>query len=90
MVCAPANTARDAFDIAAGGGVPLERSRRDPTLNQHSPEQLLHGGQHFDDIPRSLRRSAERANDTEELPREVMTALVESEQLKRPLPAAWR
>lgn len=91
----PLATARDAAEISANGGVPLEPSRRNPDLNQHSPEQLLHGGQHFDDVPRSYRRREERDNiahagGEERLPHSIMTDIVERKQLRPPLPNRWQ
>ena len=68
-------TESDELQIASSGGVPLERSSRDPELNESSPEQLLHGGEHFDDVPRNIRRRIERA--TGSTPRDIMVNIVQ-------------
>ena len=83
-------TENDEFQIAAAGGVPLEPSSRDPDLNDQSPEQLLHGGEHFDDVHRNTRRRLERADNREGTPRDAMVAIVERSQMKRPVPNQWR
>jgi hypothetical protein len=41
----PPLTARDQADINVHGGIPLDER------NNNSPDQLLHGGEHFDDAP---------------------------------------
>ena len=76
--------AQDLFAIASEGGVPFEVSR------DLSPEQILHGGEHFDDLPRDLRRQTERLERDEVLPRDVLHNLVELKSLTRPLPSEWR
>ena len=83
-------TEADEFQIASTGGVPLERSSRDPDLNELSPEQLLHGGEHFDDVPRTVRRRLERCDGGEKLPRDVMVEIVQRKLMKRPLPSEWQ
>ena len=83
-------TEADEFQIASTGGVPLERSSRDPDLNELSPEQLLHGGEHFDDVPRTVRRRLERCAVGEKLPRDVMVEIVQRKLMKRPLPSQWQ
>ena len=83
-------TEADEFQIASTGGVPPERSSRDPELNELSPEQLLHGGEHFDDVPRTVRRRLERSDGTEETPRDIMVEIVQRKLLKRPLPWQWQ
>ena len=84
--------AQDGAVIANGGGIPLEPSARDPDLNQRSPEQLLHGGQHLDDVTENLRRQLDRAeNGNEEvLPRDLMHERVAEQGLARPLANRWR
>ena len=83
-------TEADEFQISFLGGVPLERSSCDPELNEHSSEQLLHGGEHFDDVPRTVRRCLERTDGREQTPREVMVEIVQCKLLKRPLPSQWQ
>jgi hypothetical protein len=46
----------DTVVISSAGGIPLEASQQYPDLNKNSLEQLLHGGEHFDDVPRYQRR----------------------------------
>ena len=48
----PEPLVQDRFNIQSEGGISLEPSATHPDLNSRSPEQLLHGGERFDDIPR--------------------------------------
>jgi hypothetical protein len=52
-----------------------------------NPEELLHGGEHFDDVSRTVRVS--RKKNSELLPREIMCLLVEEYDLRRPTPKNW-
>ena len=75
--------ASDAVEIAANGGIPL---------NNESPEQLLHGGEHFDDVTINMRRSVQyraRKETSGKLPQEIMLESVVRQQLKRPEPLQW-
>lgn len=78
----PEPLAQDSVNIAIAGGVPLEASRQHPELNDTSPEQLSHGGEHFDDVPRAARQRADRAahNNIEgPLPRERLLSIIVKE-----------
>jgi hypothetical protein len=81
----PPPLASDTADIAIQGGVPLEP--RADGLNDLSPEQLLHGGEHFDDINRALLRQLQRqdmnGNDVV-LPRDILHDSVVEQGLTRP------
>jgi hypothetical protein len=74
----------DRANIALAGGSSL----LDGADNGFNPEELLHGGDHFDDISRAVRVSR-RANNNEILPREIMCDIVEEMGLRRPTPKAW-
>ena len=80
--------AQDRLELM--GGIPLERH----AFNDASPEDLLHGGHHFDDAPESLRqafvRQARSVNRHAEDPREKLRRQVERMQLSRPTPKAWQ
>ena len=79
----------DEVEITANGGIPLERN----SLNNASPEQLLHGGEHFDEFSRSSRRHLERQARLDvdgELPRETLLYQVAATGLRRPTPTGWR
>jgi hypothetical protein len=82
--------AGDLAESAVRGGIPLVERQH----NHYSPDQLLNGGHHYEDFSRNLRRRlerhAEKAADDGMLPRERLLHIVESKQLKRPTPAAWR
>ena len=58
--------------------------------NPHSPEELLHGGEHFDDVTRTYRRREERASTSiakalgDPLPRDKMHAVTVGKCLRRP------
>lgn len=82
--------AQDSSDIAAHGGIPLVRHGQ----NNLSPDQLLHGGAHFGDLNRNLRRqlenNARREASDGMLPRERLHDIVETKELRRPPPESWR
>jgi hypothetical protein len=85
----PVPLAADMADISTQGGVPLEPN----ALNEFSPDQLLHGGDHFDDIDRNFRRNLSRRQERQEhgpLPREILYGIVVQKDLRRPTPARWR
>ena len=62
-------------------------------MNRASPEQLLHGGEHFDDVERSYRRQEERHHrknvDDGILPREKLHDIVDEGGWQRPRPVGW-
>lgn len=87
----PSPLAVDAADIAINGGIPMERQAEG--LNDDSPEQLLHGGEHFDDVNRDmlrqmerLERLARRGRTDDILPRDVLHERVAELGLTRPTP----
>ncbi len=84
----PVTLAANMADISTQGGVPLEPN----ALNEFSPEQLLHGGHHFDDIDRNFRRNLSRRERLEygPLPREILHDIVVQKDLRRLTPAKWR
>jgi DDE superfamily endonuclease len=71
----------DHANIVLAGGYAIERD--DP------PHDLLHGGDHFDDVSRAVRVNRSRRVSGEVLPRETMCAIVENRGLRRPTPARW-
>jgi len=84
--------AKDSVEIASHGGIPLERS----ALNEMSPDQLLHGGEHFDEWDREGLRGELRAIEKRarrrrggKLLRDEMLDIVVDKQLRRPRPQAW-
>jgi hypothetical protein len=85
----PVSLHSDAVEISSGGGIPLEESDRHPELNKVSAEQLLHGGEHFDDVPRTFRRRLESFANLR-LPRDVLHDSIVDKCYKRPLPNSWR
>jgi DDE superfamily endonuclease len=72
----------DNINILLAGGTLLVDAG-----NDFSPEALLHGGEHFDDVSRSVRIS--RKAVSESLPRELMLEIVERAGLRRPTPNTW-
>jgi hypothetical protein len=59
-----------------------------PIIRSHfSPEALLHGGEHWDDVSRNVRVSRKSAGV--KLPRERMCDIVERLELRRPTPNTW-
>ena len=81
----------DHFNLLLNGAVPLERSR-DGT-NDHSPEQLLHGGEHFESLPLQVRRQLQREQrelyKEIVLPRTLLDNMVADMGLVRPTPKRW-
>ena len=71
----------DEVAIEMNAGVSLDRRGR--------PQELLHGGDHFDDIPDRNMRTWRRAT-IEPLPRDIMWKQVERKGLKCPTPNRWR
>lgn len=71
----------DQAEIAANGGIP----------STATPDQLLHGGEHFDDVTANMRRNVQyRARkDSGKLPQELMLESVVAQGLKRPNPKSW-
>ena len=71
----------DQAEIAANGGIPGD------TI----PQQLLHAGEHFEDVTTNMRRSLQyRARkDNSKLPMEHMLDSVVAQGLKRPDPKGW-
>jgi len=84
----PENLATDDLNLTLGGAVPLVSVRMEahPTgYHKHSPEQLLHGGDHFDDVDRRIHINIEsRAKDDGPLPRDELHDLVANKGLVRP------
>ena len=73
--------AADEAVIAMNSGISLDSSGR--------PTELLHGGEHFDDVPDHNMRAWRRVMDVP-LPRETMCDQVGRAGLKRPTPKRWK
>ena len=84
------NTARDEWISEVNGAVPLVPVDEDlqHVGNEVTPEQLLHGGHHFDDIGtagrRTRQRRYERMANGAPLPREALHSHVASIGVTRP------
>lgn len=80
----------DAVEISAHGGMRMERNACG--FNDSSPEQLLHGGDHFDDVdpaePKRIEARARRALNGR-LPRDFLVDKVVQQGLIRPTPKQW-
>jgi hypothetical protein len=84
-VVVPSPLAEDSAEIAIRGGIPMEQQAEG--LNHSSPEQLLHGGEHFDDVSRTLIRQMEREEmrvGEDFLPRDILHDSVIEQGLTRP------
>jgi hypothetical protein len=79
--------ARDGPEVTGTGGVPLERL----TFNEASPEQLLHGGHHFDDVSPQFRQNFTRQamGISKDDPRELLRMKVLKQGICRPTPVEW-
>ena len=82
----PSNLAMERVEIVNNGGIPLV----DTGNNSQSPEQLLHGGEHFDDVTpahrQQIARSVQRSLNGGQLPRESLLAQVVASGKQRPSP----
>jgi DDE superfamily endonuclease len=72
----------DLANIALAGGAYILNG-----TDQFNPEELLHGGEHFDDVSRSVRVSRKKSDI---LPREYMCNLIEEYDMRRPTPKNWQ
>jgi hypothetical protein len=72
----------DLANITLAGGASILTG-----TDQFNPDELLHGGEHFDDVSRTVRVS--RKKNSETLPRETMCLLIEEYDLRRPTPKHW-
>ena len=85
------NTALDEWISEVNGAVPLVQVEEDlqHAGNDITPEQLLHGGHHFDDIGtagrRTRQRRYERAANGTPLPREALHSHIASIGVTRPI-----
>jgi hypothetical protein len=80
----PLPTAQDAAQIMAEGGVPMEG-------DDNRPDQLLDGGNHFDDISSYHLRQARNASarHAERSPREILLQIIKDQDFQRPRPKGW-
>ena len=80
----------DAVEILAHGGIRMERNAYG--FKDSSPEQLLHGGDHFDDVdpaePKRIEARACRALNGR-LPRDFLVDKVVQQGLVRLMPKQW-
>ena len=75
-------TANDSLNMEIGGAITLSQTNIDGQ-DELIPDQLLHGGAHFDDDPgQSMRRAA--ATRQGELPRDIMFQNILENDLRRP------
>ena len=97
-VTAPIALAQDtAYAAAICFGVQMQRMEG-TTEGHERPEGLLHGGEHFDDVPRHIRQQesrrqegrSHRNNTRPMLPQEMLLNFVVNQALRRPTPVAWR
>lgn len=79
----------DAAEVSSRGGIPLNTRE----LNQCSPDQLLRGGHHFEDVnplePKRIEARARRALGGC-LPRELLMKMAVDQELVRPAPMKWK
>jgi hypothetical protein len=81
------NTTRVNTHIIVVGGVPMQESVE---ANMALPEELMHGGEHTDDVPENDLRRRRREYDNVVLPRATLHALIEAKGLVRPQPVRER
>ena len=88
----PPSTANDAWENEVNGAVPLVQTQHSDSMDEGiTPQQLLDGGNHFDDVGgthgrniRQLRYNYMARTQDIALPRDVMHSLVASAGLTRP------
>ncbi len=84
----PAPLAEDHAYAAICSGIELNVTE----TNALEPTGLLHGGEHFEDVSRNVRRQHQRAvegNGQTVLPQEKLHAIVTNQGLRRPTPRSW-
>ncbi len=83
----PSPLAMDTADIIIHGGISMEWEPG--CLNDFSPQELLHGGGHFEGLNRALLRQLEREREHNgvALPRDILHDSVVMQGLTRPTPA---
>jgi hypothetical protein len=75
----------DEAEIASNGGIPMDRTND----NENSPEQLLHGGEHFEDVPAHHHQNYVRLQGSRIMPRDIMLGMIVEKGLRRPPPVQW-
>ncbi len=75
---------RDRFHIMNADGGYVSLSNDDPQQNTLVPTELLHAGEHFDDVPYNVRRSRSRQSRGTELPRTVLFEMIADGHWQRP------
>jgi DDE superfamily endonuclease len=73
----------DLANITLAGGASILNG-----TDQFNPEELLHGGDHFDDVSRTVRVSRKKTDGL--LPREIMCNIIEEFDMRRPTPKNWQ
>ena len=77
---------QDQVYAAAFSGIDLQATDDNPL----EPTGLLHGGEHFDDVNRNIRRRRPELTDGGLLlPQQVLHNSVENQGLRRPTPRTW-
>jgi hypothetical protein len=75
---------RDRYHIMNVNGGYVSLSNDDPQQNTLVPTELLHAGEHFDDVPCNVRRSRSRQSRGSELPRTVLFEMIADGHWQRP------
>jgi DDE superfamily endonuclease len=76
----------DDLEIISHGGISLDSVDG----NDQSPEDLLHGGEHQDDVSKAFRKQYIRKKKDEEFPRDKLLEIVDRSGVSRPTPKRWQ
>jgi hypothetical protein len=82
----PAPLEEDLAFAAIWSGVELQAT----ATNAHEPTGLLHGGEHFNDANRNIRRRLQDRAGTIILPQQILHDSVVNQGLRRPTPRHWQ
>ena len=83
-------TPTDMAHLRRGQNISLQQHEDDDV-----PNELLHGGEHFDDVGtneirrENYRRNRDATQNNERLPRDVLKDAVTNQGLVRPTPRNW-
>lgn len=90
---APSHTAEDQLNMELNGAIPMQQTHgAGMHENTALPEQLLHGGEHFDDDPNAEIRNRGYARQRDNgclLPRELLANMVKEGDYRRPRPRGY-
>jgi len=80
----PSMLARDRLHMMNGSSGYVALRNDDPQQNTMVPTDLMHAGEHFNDVPKNLLRLHRRRNGEKELPRTYLFNMIVDGHWQRP------